>query len=281
MPCVKTVNNILNRNGMISEEESLKHRPFIRFERDHCNDLWQTDFKGEFRVGDNSYCYPLTILDDHSRFSIRITCSSNTKNVVIPAFSKAFKEYGLPTSVLSDNGGQFAGFHRGYTHFEKWLMLLDVLPIHGRPMHPQTQGKIERFHRTMKNELLNHHFFADISEADGSIQRWRNKYNNERPHEALGMRCPAQVYVPSDRRMPAKLPTVEYSGAYPVIKVNSWGYVRFAGYQIYLSETMIGEYIEFRANPLGDSFIACFGSFRIAEFSAVTGELLNRSISRL
>lgn len=281
MPCVKTVNTILNRNGMISEEDSLKHKPYIRFEREHCNDLWQTDFKGEFKVRDNSYCYPLTILDDHSRFSVKIACSTNTKNVVIPAFSEAFKEFGLPSSILSDNGGQFAGFRRGYTRFEKWLMLLDILPIHGRPMHPQTQGKIERFHRTMKNELLNHSSFENVAEADESIRHWRDKYNNERPHEALGMRCPVEVYVPSDRRMPDRLPTVEYSGEHHVIKVNSWGYVRYAHHQIYLSETMINEYIEFRANPLGDSFFACFGGFKIAEFSTATGELLNRNISRL
>ena len=281
MPCVKTVNTILNRNGMISKEESLKHKPYTRFEMEHCNDLWQTDFKGEFRVGDNNYCYPLNILDDHSRYSIRISCTTNTKNVVIPAFSEAFREFGLPLAILSDNGGQFAGFHRGYTQFEKWLMRLNVLPLHGRPMHPQTQGKIERFHRTMKSELLKHCSFADISEANEALQRWRDKYNNERPHEALGMRCPAQVYVPSERSLPAKLPPIEYSGEYHVIKVNSWGYVRFAGHQIYLSETMIDEYIEFRANPLGDSFFACFGSFKIAEFSTADGALLNRNISRL
>lgn len=281
MPCVKTVNTILNRNGMISEEESLKHKPFTRFEMEHCNDLWQTDFKGEFRVGDNNYCYPLNILDDHSRFSIRISCTANTKNVVIPAFSEAFREFGLPLAILSDNGGQFAGFRRGCTQFEKWLMRLGVLPLHGRPMHPQTQGKIERFHRTMKNELLKYSFFANIDEANAALQRWRDKYNNERPHEALGMRCPAQVYVPSERELPVKLPPIEYSGEYHVIKVNSWGYVRFAGHQIYLSETMIDEYIEFRANPLGDSFFACFGGFKIAEFSTITGELLNRNISRL
>ena len=111
---------------------SLKHKPFTRFEMEHCNDLWQTDFKGEFRVGDNNYCYPLNILDDHSRFSIRISCTANTKNVVIPAFSEAFREFGLPLAILSDNGGQFAGFRRGYTQFEKWLMRLSVLPLRGR-----------------------------------------------------------------------------------------------------------------------------------------------------
>ena len=104
-------------------------------------------------MGDKNYCYPLDILDDHSRFLIRIKPHLNTVNVVVPTFLEAFREYGLPNSILSDNGAQFAGFKKGYTQFERWLMDLDILPVHGRIKHPQTQGKIERFHRTMKEEL--------------------------------------------------------------------------------------------------------------------------------
>lgn len=281
LPCVKTVNNILKRNGCISEEDSLKHKAHIRFEKEHCNDMWQTDFKGEFLTADNRYCYPLTILDDHSRFSISITPRISTQNVVIPAFLAAFSEFGLPNAILSDNGAQFAGFRKGYTHFEKLLMQYDVLPVHGRIKHPQTQGKIERFHRTMKEELLKHKVFADVKDADVHLQQWREKYNNQRPHEALNMRCPGEVYIPSKRTMPDKIPPFTYGGEYHVIKVNSWGYVRFDKWQVYLSETMIDEYIEFRPNPHGDSFIACFRNFKIAEFDALSGQLIERHISRL
>ena len=281
IPSAKTVNNILHRYGCISPDESSKHKPYIRFEKDHCNEMWQTDFKGEFKMADNNYCFPLNIFDDHSRFVIKIAPSLTTANTVIPAFRSAFDEFGLPNSILSDNGTQFAGFRQGYTQFEKWLMNHDVLPIHGRIRHPQTQGKIERFHRTMKDELLKHTVMQNIEDANQKFQLWREKYNTLRPHEALGMRCPADIYVPSKRYYTDTVHPYDYSGQFHIIKVNSWGYVRFDKWQVYLSETMIGEHIEFRPNPLGDSFVACYRNFKIAEFSTLNGELINRKISRL
>ena len=281
IPCVKTVNNILNRYGCISAEESRKHQAFTRFEKEHCNEMWQTDFKGEFRMADNNYCYALNIFDDHSRFVIKIAPALSTANKVIPAFRSAFCEYGMPNSVLSDNGAQFAGFRQGYTRFEKWLMNHDVLPIHGRIKHPQTQGKIERFHRTMQEELLKHTVMENIDDANNKFQLWREKYNNIRPHEALGMKCPAEVYIPSSRAYSDEVSPYEYGGQFHVIKVNSWGYARFDKWQVYLSETMINEYIEFRPNPHGDSFVVCYRNFKIAEFDTLSGKLLNRKISRL
>ena len=281
LPCIKTVNNILNRYGCISPEESLKRQPFTRFEKAQCNVMWQTDFKGEFRMADNNYCYPLTILDDHSRFSLKIAPRMSTANVVIPVFLEVFREYGMPDSILSDNGAQFAGFKKGYTQFERWLMDLDILPIHGRIKHPQTQGKIERFHRTIKQELLNHTTIANIEDAQNKFDIWRDKYNNVRPHEALGMKRPSEVYEPSQREYKEKIEKYEYGGEYHVIKVNSWGYVRFDKWQIYLSETMIGQYIEFRPSPDGETFVACYRNFKIAEFDTEDGQLIHRSIARL
>ena len=281
IPSAKTVNNILHRYGCISSDESAKHKPYIRFEKERCNEMWQTDFKGEFKMADNNYCFPLNIFDDHSRFVIKIAPSLTTANTVIPTFRSAFEEFGLPDSILSDNGAQFAGFRQGFTQFEKWLMNHDVLPVHGRIKHPQTQGKIERFHRTMKNELLKHVVMQDINDANRQFQLWREKYNTLRPHEALGMKCPADIYIPSKKNYTDTVTPYDYGTQYHVIKVNSWGYVRFDKWQIYLSETMIGEYIEFRPNPLGDSFVACYRNFKIAEFSTLDGKLINRKISKL
>ena len=187
----------------------------------------------------------------------------------------------MPNSVLSDNGAQFAGFRQGYTQFEKWLMNHDVLPIHGRIKHPQTQGKIERFHRAMNQEVLNHYTPKDLADAELVLSNWRNCYNNERPHEALGMKCPSDIYVPSSRAYVDQVSRYEYGGNYHVIKVNSWGYVRFDRWQIYLSETMVDEYIEFRPNPDHETFIACYRNFAIAEFDVHTGKLIHRKIWRL
>ena len=281
LPCVKTINNILNRNNCIDPIESEKRVPLSRFAREHSNDMWQTDFKGEFMMKNGKYCFPLDIIDDCTRFAVKIAPFESTANVVIPCFKAAFREYGMPKAVLSDNGAQFAGFRKGFTQFEKFLMNCDILPIHGRFHHPQTQGKIERFHRSMKNELLNHRTFDNIYDADKALQEWRGKYNSIRPHEALNMMCPADVYVKSKREYKEEIPIYEYSGEYHVIKVNTWGYVRFAHYQVYISETMINEHIEFRHSDDGNSFFACYRNFKIAEFDVHTGKLINRRISRL
>ena len=281
LPCIRTINNILHRNGLIDPEESAKRQAFQRFERETCNELWQTDFKGEFKTMDGKYCYPLDIVDDCSRFCIRIQANDSTAQMVKPVFQAAFDEYGLPDAILSDNGAQFAGFRGGFTQFEKWLMNLDILPIHSRVYHPQTQGKIERFHRTMKNELLKYQQFSNAAQANAALQVWRNQYNTERPHAALNMRTPAEVYTPNKRQMPQVIDKFEYGGQFHVIKVNSWGYARFAHHQVYLSETMAGEYIEFRPNKNGTTFCACYRNFKIAEFSTENGKLINRKIRRL
>lgn len=281
IPCAKTVNNILNRNGCINKEDSEKRHKYIRFQKKHCNEMWQTDFKGDFEMNNGKRCYPLDIIDDCSRYLIKIAPSETTKNVVIPTFESAFKEYGLPSAVLSDNGAQFVGLRQGYTQFEKWLMCLDVLPVHGRVRHPQTQGKIERFHRTLKDELLKNKAFDDIAHADREIQMWREKYNNVRPHEALNMLTPADVYEKSNREYHEKISKYEYGGEYPVLKVNYKGYISFNRKRFYFSETFAGEYLEFRPNPCGDSFFACFRNFRIAEFDPLSGNRVNRSIYRL
>ena len=280
LPCAKTCNNILKRNGCIDPRESMKHRAYKRFEREACNELWQTDFKGDFALLDGSRCYPLTILDDHSRFSIMIDAKPDTRGVR-DSFEQAFLNYGLPDALLSDNGSEFAGFRGGYTRFERWLMDCYVLPIHGRIMHPQTQGKIERFHRTMKQELLNHTGFSDLADAQRQLQCWRQKYNEVRPHEALGLQVPSRVYVPSPREYKNKPTVFEYSGLYPIRKVNSWGYLRFDPVRVYLSETMADTYLEIRPCEESGSFAICYRNFKIAEIDAVAMTLLNRKIFRL
>ena len=277
IPSAKTCGNILKRNGCIDPLESKKHRPFQRFEREKCNELWQTDFKGDFLLGDNTRCYPLTILDDHSRFSIRIEPKS-VANGLIESFTQAFQEYGLPDAVLSDNGSQFSGFKGGYTHFERFLMDLDVAPIHGRIMHPQTQGKIERFHRTLKQEALRT-TPENMQAAEKRFSEWRFKYNELRPHSALQMKTPASVYRPSARELFRPKP-YEYDVGARVIKINNWGYLRFGPIQVYLSETMRDTYLEIRPTE-NESFLVIYRNYKIAEVDAVEKKLINRRIRRL
>ena len=279
LPCIRTANNILQRNGCISETESQKRKEFLRFQREHCNELWQIDFKGDFPLLDGTRCFPLDIIDDCSRYCLGIYPKNNTLGVT-QSMEQVFKEYGLPKAILSDNGGQFAGFKGGYTQFERWLMDLDILPIHGRPLHPQTQGKIERFHRTMKNELLKRNAFIDLADADRHLKEWRTKYNEVRPHEAIDMRCPAEVYIPSERKYPDKIKLYEYSGLHRVLKVNYKGYLRFDSKVFYLSETMIGAELELRPSE-GTCASLIYRNYKIAEIDLWNEQLINRRISRL
>ena len=279
LPCIRTANNILQRNGCISEIESEKRQAFIRFQRELCNELWQLDFKGDFPLLDGNRCHAFDAIDDCSRYCLGIFPRHYARGV-IENVELLVKEYGLPKAILTDNGGQFAGFKGGYTRFERWLMDLDVLPIHGRPLHPQTQGKIERFHRTMKNELLNRKNFIDLADADKHLQEWRTKYNEVRPHEALGMKCPADVYVPSQRQYHVEIKPYEYSGLNRILKVNFKGYLRFDRKEFYLSETMAGAEIELYC--VGSTLAwLCYRNYKIAEIDLHTEALLSRKISRL
>ena len=275
LPSAKTCCNILKRNGCISEEESRKRKPYQRFEYEQCNALWQTDFKGDFPLLDGTHCYPLDILDDHSRFCLCTEPKSAAAGVQ-ESFLRVFQEYGLPDALLSDNGPQFAGFRGGYTRLERWLMDLNILPIHGRILHPQTQGKIERFHRTMKAELLREPF-RDLAEATEKFAAWRWKYNEIRPHSALGMKPPATVYTPSSRKLFEPKPYEYTSGN--VYKVNSWGYLRFGPVQLYLSETMANTYVE--VLPCDDTFSIRYRNFQIALVDANERILINRRIRKL
>ena len=277
IPSAKTCGNILRRYGMIDPSESQKHMPFQRFQRESCNDLWQMDFKGDFLLGDGSRCYPLDILDDHSRYCIQISPKSSTSGV-IDSVTLAFLEFGLPNSILSDNGPQFSGFRGGYTQFERWLMDLDILPIHGRIMHPQTQGKVERFHRTMKAEALRT-TPANLEHAKQLLNDWRWRYNELRPHEALGMKTPASVYTESKRQFHEPAPFIYDEGA-KLVKVNNWGYLRFGPIQVYLSETMKDTYLEVRSGDL-DTFRIIYRNYQIALVDAVDHVLLNRHIRKL
>ena len=277
LPSDKTCCNIIKRNGLVDPAESAKHTAYQRFEKEHCNEMWQTDFKGDFLLGNGIRCYPLTILDDHSRFSIRIEPKTSATGVK-ESFIQAFLDYGLPNSVLSDNGAQFTGPHKGISQFERFLMDLDILPIHGRPIHPQTQGKIERFHRTLKKEALRV-TPANMEEARIRLDNWRWIYNEVRPHHSLDLRTPSSIYRPSTRAYYEPKRYIYDEGA-RLIKVNNWGYIRFGPMQLFLSEAMADTYVEIRFDE-NDTFSVLYRNYKIASIDAIEQKLIERHIRRL
>jgi len=280
MPSLKTVGRILSRNGLIDSAESQKRKAFQRFERPNCNDLWQADFKGDFGLENGSRCFPFDILDDRSRFNISLEARPDFLNVK-DCFLSAFRAYGLPKQILTDNAWCFRGLHNGYTTLERWFIDHDVHPIHGRPYHPQTQGKIERFHLSMKREVLSGRRFADLNEVAIVLKDWRNCYNNERPHEALGGKTPSEVYSPSVREYSETVKPFDYDSSMRFCKVNNWGYLRFMSFNIYLSETFKDTRLGVRESKDGSTFDVIYRNYRIAEINPETATLLNRTVFRL
>jgi len=246
IPAASTITEILRRHGCISESASQSRQHFKRFERPRPNDLWQIDFKGEFRMSNRQYCYPLTVLDDHSRYSIGlVACVGPRYEVVKSHLTTIFRRYGLPRSLYSDNGPPWGSVHSpgGHTRLTSWLMRLGVEVIHGRPYHPQGRGKEERFHRTLKAELLQDRIFDDLSDAQIYFDPFREMYNQERPHEALGLAVPASRYRVSDRAYPEQVVAFEYSQRFDVRKTNRVGQFSYRGRVFKTSEAFSNDHI--------------------------------------
>lgn len=195
VPSASTITTILRRHHLLDPHESAKHKAFCRFERATPNELWQMDYKGEFQLPQGR-CYPLTILDDHSRFAVAVeACHRINKIVTQAALIKIFRRYGLPQQITCDNGSPWgSGGQSYYTALGVWLMRLGISVSHSRPHHPQTQGKDERFHRTLKTEVLRYQHGTTLADWQHHFDQWRAVYNTERPHEALSMAVPASRY---------------------------------------------------------------------------------------
>jgi hypothetical protein len=244
---------------LLSEFDGAGERRTVqRFERESPNELWQMDFKGHFAMVGGGRCHPLTVLDDHSRYSIGIrACENEQACTVMGELVTMFRQYGLPVQMLMDNGspwGDSGG--QPWTIVTSWLVRLGIRVAHIRPHHPQTQGKDERFHRTLKAEVLRDRSHLDLSACQRDFDPWRDIYNRERPHEALEMKVPASRYRLSDRRYPEELPLIEYGTELEVRRVQSSGLMRFKGYEVRIGKA-------FRGQPVGLRSIATDGLYEV------------------
>lgn len=257
---VSTVNSVLHRHGCISEQASQAATPWQRFEHEEPNSLWQIDFKGHFATG-TQRCHPLTVLDDHSRFNVVLQAlGEERRRSVQPVLQGAFERFGLPERINADNGQPWGAQGRPdvLTGLAVWLMRLGVGVSHSRPMHPQTNGKDERFHRTLKAEVLAQRQFRDLHEAQKHLTQWRNIYNFERPHQALGMQTPASRYKRSRRAMPQQLPPIEYLQGDLVRRVQNNGWISLLGQEFRLSKALVGQPVACRTVPDQDGAFAIY-----------------------
>jgi len=266
VPAASTITAILRRHGELDGPGAGEPRAFMRFEHAAPNDLWQMDFKGWIELG-TGRCHPLTVLDDHSRYALELeACADETAETVRGRLTAVFERYGLPWRMLADNGPPWGTAGQGrYTRLGVWLMDLGIGLAHGRPYHPQTQGKDERFHRTLKAEVLDAHNLKSIEEAQAAFDAWRSVYNTKRPHEALDLDTPASRYAMSSRAMPQTIAPPQYEPQDRVRKVDQNGRFSFKGRILKAPTAFAGRALALRATDTDGLFDICYRSHRIAQ----------------
>jgi len=248
VPAASTITAILHRHGLIDPERSRQSVAYRRFEYPAPNELWQMDFKGDVALRDGGRCHPLTIVDDHSRYAVCVrSCGDQRRETVQTALVAGFRRYGLPARMLMDNGScwGYSPAHP-FTRLGAWLIRLGITVLHGGAYHPQTQGKNERFNRTLKAEVLAGRTFYDHAESQRHFDRWRDLYNFERPHEALDDAVPASRYQPSPRSYPEALPPLEYPAGDTVRQVHRDGCIRYRGGTWPVSKAFQGQPVAIR-----------------------------------
>ncbi len=280
VPAVSTVHEILRRNGRIVAPPGTPGQPYQRFEKEAPNLLWQMDFKGRMPLDDGTSCHPLTVLDDHSRFvPCLAACADEQGRTVKVHLEGAFRRYGLPDAMFVDNGGPWGstGGER-WTWLVVWLLKLGVGVIHSRPYHPQSRGKNERLHRTLKAEVFAFNRLRDLAVVQRAFDRWRDIYNLDRPHEALGQEVPASRYRPSPRRMPDRLPEVEYDSHEIVRAVSTTkAYVSFKGRQWKVPQAFRGERLAIRPLTIDGRYGVFFAAHQVATIDLTD----NKSVSHV
>lgn len=271
-PSAGAITAALHRNSRIAPEESGKHDPMHRFERQRPNELWQMDFKGDFRTA-TGRCYPLTIIDDHSRFAVCVAaCASQQEKAVREVLEGVFRVYGLPERMLMDNGSCWRNTDAPHTKFTAWLLKHGVAVSHGRPYHPQTQGKNERFNRTLKAEAIKGRLYSGLDACQRAFDRFRNCYNLERPHEAIGMAVPASRYRASVFAFPETEPESQYLDTDIVRRVNTPGLLSHHKVQYYVGRAFAGESLAMRATQTEGVYAVYFHGHQVAVIDDIAKE---------
>lgn len=265
-PSASTITAILRRHDRLDGPRSGEARAFRRFEHEAPNDLWQMDFKGHVAMRDGR-CHPLTVIDDHSRYALEIgACGDEREATVRARLEAVFRRHGLPRRILADNGSPWGTTGSGarHTRLTVWLLDLGIETVHGRPYHPQTQGKDERFHRTLKAEVLDGRLFDDLDAAQTAFDLWREVYNARRPHQALGLDTPASRYRMSRRSMPTTVEPPDYDGEAIVRKVSSEASFGFRNRIFACSRAFAGRRIALRPTETDGVFDVCYRAHVIA-----------------
>jgi transposase InsO family protein len=257
-PAASTIGTILKRAGLVSP---VKRRRRSLDQRRPCtpvtnaNDEWSTDFKGWFRTRDQRRIDPLTVTDNHSRFLIELRIVAPTTEGVRPCFERAFREHGLPLAIRCDNGSPFGSRGAGgLTKLSAWWIKLGVAPHFIHPASPQENGRHERMHRTLKAQTSTPPA-KNASEQQARFDVFRHHYNEERPHEELGQRLPAEAHIPSRRAMPDRVEDPWYDADHQTRRVRSTGEIKWKGEFVFISEALVDELVGVAELETGDHVV--------------------------
>ncbi len=275
LPAPSTIGDILRRHGLV--EPKRRRARVYRYASPYTqaaapNDVWTTDFKGQFLLRDDRYCYPLTLVDLFSRFLLRCDAYHSTSGACRRSFESAFIEYGLPRVIRSDNGSPFATAHAlaGLSKLSVWWIRLGILPERIAPSSPWENGSHERMHRTMKQEATEPPQ-ANKRSQQRSFRLFRNEFNHERPHEALGMKPPASFYSPSPRSYPRRLPEPEYPTTHLLRRVSDIGVVSWNGERVFLTSVLAGQVVGLMQST-ETRWLVYFGPLLLGALDAATSE---------
>lgn len=246
-PAASTVGDLLAREGLVAKRRRRRpheHPGVVPPVTGAPNDLWTADFKGQFPTQDGVLCYPLTIADQHTRFLLTCHGVRSTHGVLArPVFERAFREYGLPAAIRTDNGVPFAtqAIH-GLSDLNVWWMRLGIQHQRIHPGCPQENGAHERMHRTLKRGAIRPPR-ATLAAQQRAFNAFRREYNDERPHTYLDGATPASRYQPSPRSFPARLPPQEYPGHFLVKKITMCGTFRFGSTLLYVANALAHHHV--------------------------------------
>ena len=244
-PARSTLNALLERHGLLRKNRRRRkwaHPGAAAVQTDHANQVWPADFKGQFKTGDGQYCYPLTVTDHFSRALLVCRGLRSVKTAdAQPVFRALFREVGLPDAIRTDNGAPFAstGIH-GLSRLNVWWMQLGIVHQRITPASPQQNGQHERMHRELKRETARP-AASSLRTQQRRFERFRARYNDERPHEGIGNQTPASLWTPSARDYPERIAPPIYPPHMEVRRVSTAGTFRLHAAQPFLSQTLKNE----------------------------------------